>query len=122
MARPAPDALNEGAAPVNAKRAAVVAAPAYLKPRVAQGQELPRVEVGYTGMFVETACVRYALELDGGRGGVALDGALPHVGMLKEVLVELCEMIVPEWALDKMQFCFRVDTWVLKECKAKDGV
>lgn len=55
----------------------------------------------------------------GGRGGVALSGALPHVGMLKEVPVELCEIIVPGLARDNMQFCFGVDAWALKECKAK---
>lgn len=88
------DACAKGLAPVTAERAAVAAAPAYLKRRVQQGQELPRVEV-----------------LPGRRKkGEQLAGVLAHVlrtgteggEMMKEVFVELCEMLVPGWAREDM--------------------
>ena len=42
------------------------------------------------------ACVNYALGIEGG-GGVVLEGQEPAVGMLPEVFVELCELMVPKW-------------------------
>lgn len=47
------------------------------------------------------ACVKYALGLEDG-GGVVLEGQEPAVGMVKELFVELCEMMVPKWARDEM--------------------
>jgi hypothetical protein len=61
---------------------ALAVTPAYFKGRVAKGRKLPRVEVvvaeGKDEVVV--ACVEYALE-----------------GMVWEVFVELCEMIIPKW-------------------------
>lgn len=43
-----------------------------------------------------TACVQYALGLEGG-GGMYEDKRPPPQGMLPEVFVELLEMLVPKW-------------------------
>ena len=74
---------------------AVTVPPPYVKQRVAQGQQLPRMEVN-GGDEQLVACVKYALGLEGG-SGVVLEGQEPSVGMVKEVFVELCEMLVPKW-------------------------
>ena len=39
-------------------------------------------------------CVKYALGVEGG-GGVVFEGQEPHVGMLPELFVKLCEMLTP---------------------------
>jgi hypothetical protein len=44
------------------------------------------------------ACVKYALGLEGGGGVHEGEGAAPQEGMVKEVFVELCEMLTPTWA------------------------
>jgi hypothetical protein len=77
---------------------AVAVAPAYLKGRVADWRELPRVVVleGQGQNEELVACVKYALGLEGG-GGVHEGEGPPPQGMLKEVFVELCEMLVPKW-------------------------
>ena len=72
------------------KEQAVAVTPTYLKGRVAAGRELPRVSVvagGGRGRSEDeeqkkklVACTEYALE-----------------GMVKEVFVELCELLVPKW-------------------------
>ena len=62
-----------------------------------RGEELPRVEVEEDrGSEQLTACVKYALGLEGG-GIVLAEGQEPTVGMLPEVLVELVELLVPKW-------------------------
>ena len=84
-------------------RRAGAAAPVYLKQRVEEGRELPAVQVGGEGHGQApdeelVACFKYALGLNGW-GGVVLEGQQePAVGMLPEVCVELCEMLVPKWA------------------------
>ena len=42
------------------------------------------------------ACLKYALGLEGG-GGVHDGEGPPPQGMLKELFVELSEMLVPKW-------------------------
>lgn len=79
-----------------------LAAPVYLKGRVAAkvDQALPRVEVVQSDGEEDderlVACVKYALGLEG-VGVVLFDGQKPTVGMVKDVFVELCELLVPEW-------------------------
>ena len=79
-----------------------LAGPAYLKGQLAAGQALPRVSIEH-GVEEEklAACIKYALGLEGG-GGVVLEGQEPTVGMLPEVFVVLCEMLVPKWARGEM--------------------
>ncbi len=69
------------------KHKALAAAQVYMKGRMAEGQELPRVAVVENPKQNEelVACVKYALGLEGGGG------------MLKELFVELSEMLVPKW-------------------------
>ena len=78
-----------------------MAVPPHLAGRVAQAQELPRVSIQHDDNDGEeeklTACLKYALGLEGG-GGVLLDWQEePAVGMLPEVFVELLELLVPKW-------------------------
>ena len=81
----------------------VAVAPLYLKQRMAQAWELPRVRV-VQGPAQDkddeeeklVACLKYALGLEGG-GGVVVEGQKPAVGMVKGVFVELCELLVPKW-------------------------
>ena len=81
----------------------VAVAPPYLKQRMAQAWELPRVRV-VQGPAQDkddeeeklVACLKYALGLEGG-GGVVVEGQKPAVGMVKGVFVELCELLVPKW-------------------------
>ncbi len=79
---------------------AIAAAPAYLKGRVAEGRELPAVvAVDDSNDEQEelVACVKYALGLEGG-GGVHVEGqGPPPQGMVHDVFIELCEMLVPTW-------------------------
>ncbi len=80
------------------QRRAVASAPVYLKGRVAEGRALPAVEVaeGQGPQNEElAACLKYALGMEGG-GGVHDGEGPPPQGMLREVLVELCEMLVPK--------------------------
>jgi 26S proteasome non-ATPase regulatory subunit 10 len=81
------------------KRRAVAASPAYLKGRVAEGRQLPALAVvgGAQQNEVLVACLKYALGLEGGGGVHEGEGAAPQEGMVKEVFVELCEMLVPKW-------------------------
>ena len=83
---------------LESKEQTVAAAPVYLKQQAAQGQELPRVEINDGDDQQLVACIKYALGLEGG-GGVVVFGVQeePAVGMLPEVFVELCEMMVPKW-------------------------
>ena len=79
---------------------AMAAAPVYLKQRVGQSRELPRVDVVEGEQESEeqlAACVKYALGLEGGGGVVLFEGPELAVGMLPEVFVELCELLVPKW-------------------------
>lgn len=93
---------KEGLGPAGQQEQAVAAVPLYLKQRVAQEQALPVVEVVNEQESEEiVACVKYALGLEDG-GGVVLEGQEPAVGMVKELFVELCEMMVPKWARDEM--------------------
>jgi hypothetical protein len=65
---------------------------------VVEGCALPAVTVQGEGQQSEelVVCVKYALGLEG--GGRVHDGeGPPPQGMLKEVLIELCEMLVPKW-------------------------
>ena len=92
----------------------VTVAPPYLRQRVAQARELPRVRV-LQGLGLDddeeededeeaklAACVQYALGLRGGGGVVVVKGQKPAVGMAKGVLVELCELMVPKWDRDNV--------------------
>ena len=76
--------------------AALAAAPVYLKQRVMEGLDLPHVEVEGEDERV-VACVKYALGLEGGGGVVFEEQEEPAEGMVKDVFVELCEMLVPKW-------------------------
>ena len=96
--------------PVELQRAILqlAAAPApYLQGRVAEGAELPRVEVVEGEEEEEAAnekllgCVKYALGLEGG-GSWHEDEGPPPQGMVKEVFVELCELLAPKWARKDM--------------------
>ncbi len=85
----------------------MAAAPAYLQRRVMEGRVLPAVEVvevvegqghGESEEKV-VACLKYALGLDGGTDfaeGGGGDASAPQ-GMVREVLIELCELLVPKW-------------------------
>ena len=87
------------------RRRLVAAASACLKDRVQRGDPLPHVQVSEQGEQADeeqgkqeelAACVKYALGLEGG-GGVVFEGQEPAVGMLPEVLLELLELLVPNW-------------------------
>ncbi len=85
------------------QEAAIAAAPAYLKGRVAEGRELPAIVVVVKDDSSNeeeeelVACVKYALELDGG-GAVHEEGqGPPPQGMVHDVFIELCELLVPAW-------------------------
>ena len=93
------------------QRAVLAAVPAFLRNRVAWGEELPGVEVeeswqGGAGDGDDDAavlaCVKYALGLEGGGGWYEGEGPAPEEGMVKEVFVEFCEMLVPKWARREM--------------------
>ncbi len=82
---------------------AIAAAPAYLKERVAEGRELPAVEVVVDDDSSEeeeelVACVKYALGLEGGTD-FSDDGGRSSAprGMVHDVFIELCELLVPAW-------------------------
>ena len=78
------------------RRAAAVA-PVYLEGRAGDGRNLPRVQlVEQVEQEQLAACVKYTLGLEGG-GVVLFEGQEPTVGMVKEVFVELLEMLVPKW-------------------------
>ncbi len=75
--------------------------PAYLKGRVAEGRELPAVVVMVDDDNDEeekeelVACVKYALGLESS-GGVHEEGeGPPPQGMVRDVFIELCELLVP---------------------------
>ena len=95
------DARDKEGLPLAEQRdKAMAAAPAYLKQRVGQDRELPRVEVVEREQESNeqlAACVKYALGLEGGGGVVLFEGQEPAVGVLPEVFVELCELLVPKW-------------------------
>jgi hypothetical protein len=91
------DSADKGEPPALQQEKAIAVAPAYLKGRVAEGRALPAVTVQGEGQNEElVACVKYALGLEGG-GDVHEGEGPPPQGMLKEVSVELCEMLVPKW-------------------------
>jgi len=97
-------ALDDGLSYAAQHRAALAAAPAYLKRRVAWAQELPRVEVveGEEAANEKLlGCLKYALGLEGG-GGWHEDEGPPPQGMVKDVFVELCELLAPKWARKDM--------------------
>jgi hypothetical protein len=88
------------------KRKALATAPAYLKGRVAKGRQLPAVQVVMNEECQQqpseeeeelVACLKYALGLEGGGGWHEGEGPAPQQGMLREVFVELCELLVPKW-------------------------
>jgi hypothetical protein len=98
------DAADKGEPPAIQQEKALAAAPAYLKGRVAEGRALPAVHVMEEEESADAendeqlvACVKYALGLEGGGGWHEGEGSPPQQGMLKEVLVELLELVVPEW-------------------------
>ncbi len=88
-------------------RKALAATPAYLKGRVKDGEELPRVVVVEEEDEEEDdekllGCLQYALGLKGG-GAVHEEGeGPPPQGMVWEVFVELCELLAPKWARKDM--------------------
>lgn len=110
-------ARDKGLPPAEQQQNAVAAAPAFLKGRVEQGVGLPVVVLvektwgvlgdgaqEFTPSFRSlaaaqeklVACVKYALGVEYG-GGVHFEGEEKPVGMLREVFVELVEMVVPKW-------------------------
>jgi hypothetical protein len=96
------DAADKGQPPAVQQEEALATAPAYLKGRVAEGRDLPAVQVVVNeqeeGEDEElVACLKYALGLEGGGGWHEGEGPAPQQGMLKEVFVELCELLVPKW-------------------------
>jgi uncharacterized protein len=95
------DAADKGEPPSMQEEKALAAAPAYLKGRVAEGRQLPAVAVveGEEGYEIEEllACLKYVLGLEGGGGWHEGEGPAPQEGMLKELFVELCELLVPKW-------------------------
>ena len=96
------DARRRGLLPVERQKTAVAAAPVYLKQRVRDGLKLPQVALCKgQGSEALVACVKYVLGLDGGCG-VVVEGFEPQQGMVKEVFVELCEMLAPKWKRDEM--------------------
>ncbi len=98
------DSANKGEPPAVQREQAVAVAPAYLKRRVAKGRALPAVEVVEGQEHGESekkvvACLKYALGLEGGTDfaeGGGGDGTAPQ-GMVREVFIELCELLVPKW-------------------------
>ena len=91
------DARDKGQPPPMQRQASVAVAPTYLKRRVMEGHKLLRVQVAESEEDEQlVACIKYALGLEGG-GVVLFEGQEPTVGMVKEVFVELCEMLVPKW-------------------------
>ena len=87
---------KQGLTRAGQQRAALAAAPVYLKQRVIEGLDLPHVEVEGEDERV-VACVKYALGLESGGGVVFEEQEEPAEGMVKEVFIELCEMLVPKW-------------------------
>ncbi len=81
-------ARGKGLSLAEEQRLTLAAVPAFLKGRVAWGQELPRVELVEGGDEEEeeklVACVKYVLGLEG-------------AGMVGGVFVELLELLVPKW-------------------------
>ena len=95
------DARTKGQPLQMERRASLAAAPAYLKGRAAEGRQLPAVSVVEKEGQVEerlVACVKYALGVEGG-GSIVVEGAEAQAPqrMVKEVFVELCELLVPKW-------------------------
>jgi hypothetical protein len=95
------DAADKGEPPaVQQQEKALAIAPAYLKGRVAEGRALPAVLVEEAADAANEkllACLKYALGLEGGGGWHEGEGPAPQEGMVKEVFVELCELLVPKW-------------------------
>ncbi len=99
------DAADKGEPPAVQREQAVAVAPAYLKRRVAEGRALPAVEVVEGQGHGESeekvvACLKYALGLEGGTDFAAEGGggdASAPQGMVREVMIELCELLVPKW-------------------------
>jgi hypothetical protein len=96
------DAADKGEPPAIQQDKALAAAPAYLKGRVGEGRALPAVRVvvvneGQNDNEELVACLKYALGLEGGGGWHEGEGPAPQDGMLREVFVELCELLVPKW-------------------------
>lgn len=89
---------KEGLDLAGQQQKAVAAAPPYLKQRVVEEEELPRVEVVTVSQDNKklVACVKYALGLEGG-GGVEIEGQAATEGMVEDVFVALCELLVPTW-------------------------
>ena len=84
----------------------LAATPTYLKGRVKEGEELPRVVV-VEGEEEEDdekllGCLKYALGLEGGGGWHEEGEGPPPQGMVWEVFVELCELLAPKWARKDM--------------------
>jgi hypothetical protein len=99
----ADDAQAKGRSRAAQQRAMLAAAPAYLKGRVREGEELPDVvvleeeEEESENEELLLACLKYVLGLEGGGGWHEGEGPAPRQGMLKELFVELCEMLVAKW-------------------------
>ena len=85
---------KEGLGPAGQRTKAAVAAPVYLRGRIQGDEPLPRVEVpaARRKRFEQAAAVlEYAL------GPREDEMEASSKGMVKEVFVELCELLVPKW-------------------------
>jgi hypothetical protein len=93
------DAADKGEPLAVQQKKALAVAPAYLKGRVAEGRVLPTVAIVVVEEEDEelVACLKYALGLEGGGGWHEGEGPAPQEGMLGEMFVELCELLVPTW-------------------------
>ncbi len=91
------EAQRKGLSRAAQQKAMLAATPTYLKGRVKEGEELPRVVVVEGEEEKLLGCLKCALGLEGGGGWHEEGEGPPPQGMVWEVFVELCELLVPKW-------------------------